>query len=153
MSDSVNYQHVGAYPTVSSEKWKQHAIKKLSKGYLLIISNTRNYANFYRGHESFESCSFRIAKKLLREGLLEESDTHMLGTIYQLKEEFKYVPARKNQIFEEKVRAADPELEDMEDVEVEEMDNDTDSMEDYMGTDLLLEDGDSDSDEFNTLAE
>lgn len=158
MSDSENnYQHIGAYPTVSAEKWKQHAIKKLSKGYLLIVSNTRNYANFYRGHENFESCSFRTARKLLREGLLVECGTHMLGTIYQLKDEFKFVIEPKDLVFAPQMRVIDPDMEDMEDVtdaeDMDDMEGGSDSMDDYMGSDFLLDDGDSDTDDYNSLAE
>ena len=151
MSDSGNYQHIGAYPTVTAEKWKQHAINKLSKGYLLIISNTRNYANFYRGHESFESCSYRTARKLLREGLLEESGTHMLGTIYQLKTEFKYAAIEKAPPFLRTMPYTGVDTDDLEDTD--DIDDESDALADYMDTDLLLEDGEAETDDFNSISE
>ncbi len=84
-----DYQYQGAFPTVSKEQWVKHSIKKLSKGYMLIVSKTRNVANFYKGYGDFETCSFHTAKRLIREGYLEETGEHMLGTLYQLKAEYK----------------------------------------------------------------
>lgn len=84
-----DYQYQGAFPTVSKEQWVKHSIKKLSRGYMLIVSKTRNVANFYKGYGDFETCSFHTAKRLIREGYLEETGEHMLGTLYQLKAEFK----------------------------------------------------------------
>jgi hypothetical protein len=89
MGTPGDYQYQGAFPTVSRDQWIKHTIKKLSKGYMLIVSKTRNVANFYKGYGDFETCSYHTAKRLIQEGYLEECGEHMLGTLYQLKAEFK----------------------------------------------------------------
>ena len=75
---------MSAPPSVSNEQWKKYALKKMSSGYLLIISGTRNIARFYKGNGALENCTYRTAKKLLQLGYLEEVGEHVTGTMYQL---------------------------------------------------------------------
>ena len=89
MSSLHGSQSQGAAPSVSSEQWRKYALSKMSSGYLLIISSTRNYARFYRGNGELENCSYRIARRLLLEGLLEEVGPHVKGTLYQLSESYR----------------------------------------------------------------
>ncbi len=84
MASLKEYQSMSAPPSVSNEQWKKYALKKMSSGYFLIISGTRNFARFYKGHGALENCSYRTAKKLLQLGYLEEVGEHVMGTIYQL---------------------------------------------------------------------
>ncbi len=84
MASLLEYQTISAPPSVSSEQWKKYAVSKMSSGYLLIISGSRNIARFYNGNGTLENCSFRIAKKLLQLGYLEEVGSHVTGTMYQL---------------------------------------------------------------------
>ncbi len=71
-------------PTVSKEKWVNHAKAKMAKGYVLIVGNQRRTANFYMRTKGFEMCPFNIAKLLIKEGIVVESGQHHLGTVYQL---------------------------------------------------------------------
>ncbi len=84
MASLKEYQSMNAPPSVSNEQWKKYALKKMTSGYLLIISNTRSIARFYKGNGALENCSYRMAKRLLQLGFLEEVGTHLTGTMYQL---------------------------------------------------------------------
>ncbi len=86
MASLKEYQSLSAPPSVSTEQWKKHALKKMSSGFLLIISDTRNLARFYKGNGALENCSYRTAMRLLRQGYLEEVGMHITGTLYQLSE-------------------------------------------------------------------
>ena len=86
MASLKEYQSLSAPPSVSSEQWQKYALKKMSSGYLLIISGTSNRARFYKGNGALEVCSFKIAQRLLRQGYLEEVGPHITGTIFQLSE-------------------------------------------------------------------
>ena len=86
MASLNEYQSLSAAPSVSNEQWKKHALKKLSSGSLMIICTTRKFSRFYKVNGELENCSFPIARRLLREGYLEEIGTHITGTIYQLGE-------------------------------------------------------------------
>lgn len=72
----------------SKERWAKHAISKLSKGYILIISKTRISANFHKPGSGFETCPHKTAMKLVRAGYLNETGEHDLGITYELKPEF-----------------------------------------------------------------
>ncbi len=89
MSKSSDYSSFGANPTVSKERWLKHAIAKLSKGYMLIVSKERHVANFYKGYEQYESCSYHAAHRLIRDGYVEEAGRHESGLMYALKEEHR----------------------------------------------------------------
>ena len=89
MKSISEYQSISAPPSVSNEQWKKHALKKMASGYLLIIGDTRNIANFYKGNGELESCSYRTAIRLLREEYLEEAGAHITGTIYTLSDKYK----------------------------------------------------------------
>jgi|GEM_PF-1893925 len=86
MAPLNEYQTLGAAPSVSNEQWKKLALKKMTSGYLLIINKERKFSRFYKGNGDLENCSFPIAKRLLKEGYLEEVGPHITGTLYQLSE-------------------------------------------------------------------
>jgi hypothetical protein len=71
-----------AKPTVSREKWVQHARKKLTRGYVLIISPTRHNANFFKPGLGYEMCPYDTALRLVKEGIVAQVGNHHLGTVY-----------------------------------------------------------------------
>lgn len=71
-------------PTVSREKWRQHALAKLARGYVLIVGTQRKAANFYLAGKGFEMCAYPVATQLVKEGLVVKAYDHHLGTAYRL---------------------------------------------------------------------
>jgi hypothetical protein len=72
-------------PTVSKDKWLNHARSKMSRGYLLIVGNERKNANFYLRDKGYEMCPYQVAKGMIKAGLVEEAGEHYLGTLYKLR--------------------------------------------------------------------
>jgi len=89
MSSSDRDDSSQTSPTVSREKWEIHALRKLSKGYVLIVSKERKNANFHSPTKGYEMCAFQIAKKLVAEGLVEQTREHHLGAVYELTDEVR----------------------------------------------------------------
>lgn len=83
-SSSSDYQERRVGPTVSKDKWVNHAKAKLSRGYVLIIGKQRRNANFYLRAKGFEMCPFNVAKQLVKDGIVVEAGEHPLGTMYRL---------------------------------------------------------------------
>lgn len=73
-------------PTVSREKWRVHAIGKLSKGYVIIVGDKRRSANFYQPGKGYEMCAYNVATQLIKEGVVVPSYEHHLGMAYALAE-------------------------------------------------------------------
>lgn len=73
-------------PTVSREKWFNHACSKLLRGYALIVSSQRRNANFFKPEKGYEMCAFGAARRLIEEGIVVEAGTHYLGALYVLSE-------------------------------------------------------------------
>ena len=71
-------------PTVSKEKWVNHAKAKLARGYVLIVGTSRRNANFYLKNKGYEMCGYDVAKYLVKEGIVVETGVHSLGTVYSL---------------------------------------------------------------------
>ena len=71
-------------PTVSREKWLNHARTKMARGYVLIIGSERRVANFYQPGKGYEMCAYNVAKRLVKEGIVAPTRTHHLGTVYEL---------------------------------------------------------------------
>ena len=71
-------------PTVSKEKWLNHARAKMARGYVLIIGTERRVANFYQPGKGYEMCAYNVAKQLVKEGIVAPTRTHHLGTVYEL---------------------------------------------------------------------
>lgn len=71
-------------PTVSKEKWINHAKAKMARGYVLIVGKERRTANFYLRPKGFEMCAYNVAKQLIRDGIVVEAGEHHLGTVYKL---------------------------------------------------------------------
>lgn len=83
-SNERDYQERRTGPTVSKEKWVNHAKAKLSRGYVLIVGKNRKTANFYLKNKGYEMCGYDVAKQLIKDGLVVESGEHTLGTVYSL---------------------------------------------------------------------
>lgn len=71
-------------PTVSKDKWANHARQKMLKGYVLIVGTTRRTANFYSKEKGYEMCAYNVAKQLVKEGIVVKTGTHHLGDVYEL---------------------------------------------------------------------
>lgn len=71
-------------PTVSKDKWANHAKQKMSRGYVLIVGTTRRTANFYSKEKGYEMCAYNIAKQLIKENIVVRSGSHHLGDVYVL---------------------------------------------------------------------
>lgn len=71
-------------PTVTKDRWINHARTKLSKGYVLIVSPSRKNANFYSPVKGYEMCAFDVAKALIADGSVIKTRVHHLGDVYEL---------------------------------------------------------------------
>jgi hypothetical protein len=72
-------------PTVTKEKWAAHARSKLSRGYVLILGKERKNANFHHPAKGYETCPYKIALRLIQEGIVEPAGRkHHLGEVYVL---------------------------------------------------------------------
>ncbi len=58
-------------PSVSPEKWAHYAVSKLVKGYFLVVNTERRSANFFKPHKGYEPCAYKIARKLIEEGIVK----------------------------------------------------------------------------------
>lgn len=107
-SDSFSPE-VRISPSVSKEKWAVHAKTKLANGYILIVSDLRRNANFFRAGKGYETCAYNVALQLVREGSVTKAYDHHLGTAYLLSPDAHTQPvAAKKKAQEEE--AADTEL-------------------------------------------
>jgi len=89
MSSSDRDDHPQTSPTVSREKWEVHALRKLAKGYVLIVSKERKNANFHSPTKGYEMCAYQVARKLVKDGLVEQTREHHLGAVYELADEVR----------------------------------------------------------------
>ena len=71
-------------PTVSKDKWLNHARVKLTRGYVLIIGTTRRTANFYSREKGYEMCAYNVARQLVKDGAVIKTGQHQLGDVYEL---------------------------------------------------------------------
>lgn len=71
-------------PTVSKDKWRNHALVKLSRGYVLIIGTKRRNANFHSNEKGYEMCAYDVARQLVRDGYVRKVREHPLGEVYEL---------------------------------------------------------------------
>ncbi len=85
-------------PTVTRDRWVNHARQKLSKGYVLIVSSTRKNANFYSPSKGYEMCAHDVARKLILDGLVEKTRKHHLGDVYELSGEIPEPPPAKPRV-------------------------------------------------------
>lgn len=94
----VQERRVG--PTVSKEKWYNHARAKLAKGYVLIVGQTRRSANFYLQGKGFEMCAYNVAKEMIKHGIVVEAGRHPLGLVYKPADDFlpTLPPVRKAKV-------------------------------------------------------
>ncbi|WP_397547933.1 hypothetical protein ABUL39_06715 [Rhodothermus marinus] len=111
-------------PTVSKDKWINHAKNKLARGYVLIVGTERRNANFYLRGKGYEMCPYDIAQAMIKQGLVVQTGKHHLGLIYELVPEVKAELQQRH-----RPRTPEPEpdtmetilggLEDEEEVETE----------------------------------
>ncbi len=87
VSDYQPERRVG--PTVSRDKWLNHAKNKLARGYVLIVGTERRNANFYLRGKGYEMCPYDIAQVMIKQGLVVQTGKHHLGLIYELVPELK----------------------------------------------------------------
>lgn len=71
-------------PTVSKDKWVNHARNKLSRGYVLIVGTARKNANFYSQEKGYEMCAYNVARQMIKDGLVRKVRDHHLGEVYEL---------------------------------------------------------------------
>lgn len=154
--DRSDFQEQRTSPTVSKEKWANHARQKLLKGYVLIISSNKKSANFYLAGKGYEMCPFHIAKRLVKEGLVVENGTHYLGNVYTLSSALPAIEIKPIPVLDEPeevpgddmevildqlggkeaiVDAADDEEEDVDEEEEEDNEDEEEEDEDVYGED------------------
>lgn len=71
-------------PTVSKDKWVNHARNKLARGYVLIVGTERKNANFYSKEKGYEMCAYNVARQMIKDGLVHKVRDHHLGEVYEL---------------------------------------------------------------------
>lgn len=71
-------------PTVSKDKWLNHAKTKLNRGYVLIVGTERKTANFHSREKGYEMCSYQVARQLIKDGAVRKVREHHLGDVYEL---------------------------------------------------------------------
>jgi len=71
-------------PTVSRDKWANHAKIKLTRGYVLIVATDKRRANFWLREKGYEMCAFDVARNLIAAGEIIPVGEHHLGTMYGL---------------------------------------------------------------------
>lgn len=110
-------------PTVSKDKWINHAKHKLSRGYVLIVGTERKTANFHSREKGYEMCSYQVARQLIKEGAVRKVREHHLGDVYELAEPVVPVPRRAEQPsadeFEALLDRLDDETKDASEAEAE----------------------------------
>src|SRR5690554_3951944 len=94
-SSERDYQDRRVGPTVSKEKWLNHARTKMARGYTLIVGKQRRTANFYLRSKGYEMCPYNVAKQLIKEGIVVEAGEHHLGTVYKLRDDIQPVPIKR----------------------------------------------------------
>ncbi len=129
-----DYTEVRAVPSVSRDRWIDHARKKLEKGYTLIVSDTRRNANFYRPDKGYETCQHKTALLLVKQGIVKKAGKHHLGTMYRLSDQaldLKTVAPANEDEEEFRVAASEAEYEDILDqIEATEEDEDDEATDD-----------------------
>lgn len=89
-------------PTVTKDRWINHARSKLARGYVLIVSTSRKNANFYSPTKGYEMCAYDVAKKLIADGTIVRTRAHHLGEVYELSGPLpKPAPAPKKRVIED----------------------------------------------------
>lgn len=141
-------------PTVTRDRWVNHARQKLARGYVLIVSNTRKNANFYSPQKGYEMCAFDVARKLIVEGLVEKTRKHHLGDVYELSGPLPApVPAaRRADDDDDEVGPSDEFVADLdaeEDVESDDdLDDDDASVDEFADEEEENEERDDEEDDF-----
>lgn len=83
-SSERDYQDRKVGPTVSKDKWVNHARAKMTKGYILIVGKNKRTANFYLKEKGYEMCAYNVAKQLIKDGAVVKTGEHHLGDVYEL---------------------------------------------------------------------
>jgi hypothetical protein len=101
-------------PTVSKDKWVNHAKAKMAKGYVLIVGTARRNANFYSKEKGYEMCAYNVAKQLIKEGAVVKTGEHHLGEVYELVAPPPPEPKTKHRVEEEQVDELDMLLDQLD---------------------------------------
>ena len=94
-------------PTVSKDKWVNHARNKLLRGYVLIVGTAKKNANFYSQDKGYEMCAYNVARQMIKDGLLRKVRDHHLGEVYELAD----MPASAPAPAPKAVKSSDDEFE------------------------------------------
>lgn len=135
-SNSSDYQERRVGPTVSKDKWVNHAKAKLSKGYTLVIGKNKRTANFYLRSKGFEMCPYNVAKQLVKDGLVVEAGEHPLGTMYRLADNVPPVEVKRKPTPVAKIEEQ-PEVVEIDD---EDVDDDVDDVDEVDEADDAVDD-------------
>ena len=109
-SSDSDYTEVRAVPSVSRDRWLDHARKKLDKGYSLIVSDVRKNANFYLPGKGYETCQHKTALLLIKQGIVKKAGKHHLGTVYRLSDKAALVDQPPSVVEdEEEIAVAEPD--------------------------------------------
>lgn len=95
-SGERDYQERRIGPTVSKDKWINHAKNKLSRGYVLIVGTEKKTANFHSREKGYEACSWQVARQLIKDELVHKVREHHLGDVYELREPITPAPRVKS---------------------------------------------------------
>jgi hypothetical protein len=128
-------------PTVTKDRWINHARNKLAKGYVLIVSTSRKNANFYSPVKGYEMCAYDVAKKLIADGTIIKTRAHHLGDVYELSGPLPQVaPAPKKRVID-----PDDEPDFIEDIpDVDDADDEEDQLDDDSGDDDIVSEEEDD---------
>ena len=144
-------------PSVSRDKWAQHAKQKMARGYVLIVAADKRRANFWMREKGYEMCAYDIARALVASGDVVPTGEHHLGTIYELAAMPAPTPAKKSKAAKAKPVAppvAEVEEEPIDlpvvDADAEDLDDDADDADDDLDADDEGDGADSDDDEDDT---
>ena len=94
-------------PTVSKDKWVNHARNKLLRGYVLIVGTAKKNANFYSQEKGYEMCAYNVARQMIKDGLVRKVREHHLGEVYELTDMPAAAPAPAPKV----VKSSDDEFE------------------------------------------
>ncbi|RMF54288.1 MAG: hypothetical protein D6746_14515 [Bacteroidetes bacterium] len=115
-------------------------------GYVLIIGRERKNANFFKPSKGYEVCPYKIARRLVDEGIVEPTDRpHYLGTVYVLSEQATMLAPPPPPRDEDEDDA--PEGAEMDDLLVE-IEDEEESEDEEIDPDELSDEAEDDEEEF-----
>ncbi len=135
-------------PSVSRDKWAQHAKQKMARGYVLIVAADKRRANFWMREKGYEMCAYDIARALVASGDVAPTGEHHLGTVYELVAMPAPTPAKKSKSAKPKPVAPPVAEVEEEPIDLPVVDADAEDLDDEADDDLDADDADdADSDD------